>query len=90
MFRFIRRAAARTAQFVRDLKAGYEPVQARAGLSALFILLAACGIGSGKLPPQVDAGLAFIAVVSPIIAGWKARAKVSPVHNIRDRNRPGE
>lgn len=59
--------------------AGYEPVRVRAFVGAVLVLLASFGIGSGGFPPQVDAVLAFLAFVVPILAGELARRKVTPV-----------
>jgi len=52
-------------------------------------MLAAFGIGSGDLPVQVEALLTFAAFIVPIVGGVLIRAKVSPVHTIRERTEFG-
>lgn len=69
----------RISTFSREAVAGYEPVAVRAFLVAVFTMLFAFGIGTGDLPPQVDAVLTFLAFAVPIAAGFWARSKVSPV-----------
>ena len=68
------------AMFIRNVIAGYEPALVRSVVVAVFVLLAAFGIGSGDLPPQVEALLTFAAFVIPIIGGLLIRRKVSPAH----------
>lgn len=65
--------------FIRNLLTGYEPAMARTIALAVFVLLGAFGLGSGNLPPQVEAVLTFLAFIVPIITGYLIRQKVEPV-----------
>ncbi|MFI5426037.1 hypothetical protein [Aeromicrobium sp. UC242_57] len=69
----------RLTMFIRDLIDGYEPALARSIAVAVFVLLAAFGIGTGDLPKQVDALLIFLTFIVPIVGGWLTRRKVMPV-----------
>jgi hypothetical protein len=69
----------RIRSFLVSLAAGYEPVMARTIVAAFFVMLAGAGIGSGSLPPAVEAVLGFLAIIAPIVAGKLAREKVTPV-----------
>ena len=64
--------------FFRAAIDGYEPAVVRSVLVAVFVLLAAFGIGTGDLPPQVEALLTFATFAVPILGGFLIRAKVSP------------
>lgn len=65
--------------FIRDAIDGYEPALIRSIAVAVFVLLASFGIGTGDLPPQVDAVLIFLTFIVPIVGGWLTRRKVMPV-----------
>lgn len=64
--------------FLKDALAGYEPAVVRSFAVAVFVLLAAFGIGSGDLPGQVEAVLTFLTFIVPIAFGFLIRAKVTP------------
>jgi hypothetical protein len=72
----------RIAAFIRDALAGYEPTLVRAFAVAVFVLLASFGIGTGDLPPQVEAVLTFLTFAVPIIGGYLTRRKVIPVASV--------
>lgn len=65
--------------FIRRAAAGYEPVVAAQFVAAAFTLAAGLGLAVGDLPEKVNALLAFVGVVAPIIAGAYSRQKVTPV-----------
>lgn len=58
--------------------AGYEPVAVASVATAVFVLLAGLGIAVGDLPDKVNAVLAFLAVMAPMLSGWLARMRVTP------------
>lgn len=74
----------RFTMFIRDAIDGYEPALVRSIVVAVFVLLAAFGIGTGDLPDQVDALLIFLTFIVPIIGGWLTRRKVMPVRSADD------
>lgn len=69
-------------KFIKSLLAGYEPAMARSIALAVFVLLGAFGLGSGNLPPQVEAILTFLAFALPLLAGWLIRQKVIPMKSV--------
>ena len=79
----------RVRSFIQDVINGYEPALVRSVAVAVFVMLAAFGIGTGNLPVQVEALLTFAAFIVPLVGGVLIRAKVSPVHTIRERTEFG-
>lgn len=67
---------------VRDFATGYEPAVAAAVVAAVFTLFAGLGIAVGDWDVKVNAVLAFVAFVAPLLAGGYTRGKVTPTANM--------
>ncbi len=70
--------------FIRRAAAGYEPVVAGQVVAAFFTLCAGLGLAVGDLPAKANAGLAFIGVIAPLLAGAYSRQKVTPSKQVTD------
>jgi len=66
-----------------DAASGYEPAVVASVAAAAFTLAAGLGLAVGDLPQKVNAVLAFLAFVAPLIAGAVTRAKVTPMSRSR-------
>lgn len=57
----------------------YEPAVAATLVAAFFQMLVGLGIAVGDWPAKVDAVLAFVAILTTVLAGREIRKRVQPV-----------
>lgn len=62
--------------YVREFALWYEPAVAKAIVAAFFQMLLGLGVAVGDFPAKVDAVLAFVTVVTTLVAGKSIRSSV--------------